>query len=136
MRRAILTVAALALIPCALLASREIGKRREVPDSVKQLMRRKLQASQKVLEGVAIKDFELIAKYAKELKEISEEAQWKVIKTNRYEIYSKDFREITDSLVSHAKDQNLDAAALDYVDLTLTCVKCHKYVREERMTRR
>ena len=30
--------------------------------------------------------------------------------------------------------ENLDACALSYVDMTLTCVKCHKYVRETRDT--
>ena len=35
-------------------------------------------------------------------------------------------------LIKNAEDRNLDAAALSYVDLTLTCVKCHKHVREVR----
>ena len=38
-------------------------------------------------------------------------------------------------LAQKARDRNLDGAALAYVDLTLACVKCHKYVREVRMTR-
>ena len=33
------------------------------------------------------------------------------------------------------KKRNLDAAALNYVDMTLLCVKCHKHVREVRRTR-
>ena len=35
-------------------------------------------------------------------------------------------------VVKSAKDKNLDGAALTYVELTRTCVKCHKYVREVR----
>ena len=38
-------------------------------------------------------------------------------------------------MAKNAKAKNLDGAALDYMDLTMTCVKCHKYVRETRMTR-
>lgn len=105
------------------------------PANVGDLMKKKLQYAQKVLEGVAVKDFDLIAKNAEELILISKEAEWKVFKTPRYEIYSNDFRRNAEALIKNAKDQNLDAAALSYVDLTLTCVKCHKYVREERMTR-
>jgi hypothetical protein len=38
-------------------------------------------------------------------------------------------------MVKMAKDKNLDGAALAYVQLTMSCVNCHKYVREIRMTR-
>jgi hypothetical protein len=104
-------------------------------DKVAELMQRKLQESQKVLAGVALNDFDKIGKHAEELIQISKVAGWRVLKTPRYEMYSNDFRRIAETLVQNAKDRNLDAAALSYVDLTLTCVKCHKYVREERMTR-
>jgi hypothetical protein len=40
------------------------------------------------------------------------------------------------ALIKNAEDKNLDAAALSYVDLTLTCVKCHKHLREKGMVRR
>ena len=39
------------------------------------------------------------------------------------------------ALVENARKKNLDAAALNYVDMTLTCVKCHNHVREIRMAR-
>jgi hypothetical protein len=107
----------------------------EPPTKVEILMKRKLAESQKVLAGVALNDFDEIAKHARELIAISKEAEWKVIKTPEYEIYSNNFRQIAGQLVKHAKDRNIDAATLSYVDLTLTCVKCHKHVREVRMVR-
>jgi hypothetical protein len=107
----------------------------EEPKKVAALMKRKLEQSQKVLEGVATGDFDKIGKHAEELILISKEAEWKVLKTPRYELYSDDFRRIAGGLVKNAKDKNLDAAALSYVELTLTCVKCHKHVREVRMVR-
>jgi hypothetical protein len=99
------------------------------------LMKRKLEQAQKVLAGIALNDFEVIGKHAEELIAISKEAEWMVLKTPKYEIYSNDFRRIADSLVKNAKDRNLDAATLSYVDMTLTCVKCHKHVREVRQVR-
>jgi hypothetical protein len=99
-------------------------------------MRRKLASSQKVLEGVALNDFDKIARHAEELIAISKAAEWRVLKTRQYELYSNDFRANADNLVRAARKKNVDAAALAYVDLTLTCVKCHKYVREVRMVRR
>ncbi len=111
---------------------------RDGPDrnKVSALMQRKLHESQKVLEGVALSDYDKIGKHAEELLDISKVAEWRVLKTPRYETYSAEFQRTAENLIRHAKDKNLDAAALAYVELTLTCVKCHKHVREVRMVRR
>jgi hypothetical protein len=132
MRMMKLVLAAVALVLVLPLLSGH-GDEKKLAD----LMRKKLENSQKVLEGLALNDFKLIARHAEELIDISKEAEWKtVIKTPQYEIHSSDFRRTAERLVKDAKEKNLDAAALTYVELTLTCVKCHKYVREVRMARR
>jgi hypothetical protein len=101
---------------------------------LRDLMQRKLKASQRVLEGIALNNFEQIARNAEELILISKDTEWKVVKTPMYELHSNEFRRNADMLVRAAKDRNLDAAALAYVDMTLNCVRCHRYVREVRMT--
>ncbi|HXG08220.1 MAG TPA: hypothetical protein VNK04_00360 [Gemmataceae bacterium] len=106
-----------------------------IAKDLSDLMKRKLEHSQKVLEGVALNDFNKIAKHADELIFISKRAEWKVLKTPQYELHSNEFRRTAEELVQKAKDKNLDGAALAYVDLTLTCVKCHKHVREVRNVR-
>ncbi len=103
-------------------------------DKVHDLMQRKLVASQKALEGIAVNDFDKVGRQADELIAVSKEVEWRVMKTPEYELYSNDFRRAADGLSSAAKDKNMDAAALAYVDLTLTCVKCHKHVRGMRKT--
>jgi hypothetical protein len=103
-------------------------------DKTKDLMKKKLQHSQKVLEGIATNDFDAIAKNADELIIISKAAEWTVLKTPEYEMYSNDFRRTCGDLAQKARAKNIDGAALAYVDLTLTCVKCHKHVREVRRT--
>jgi len=109
----------------------------EDPDEekTKALMRKKLENAQKVLEGVAMRDFSLIGKHAEELMLLSQQAEWHVMKTPRYEVCSNEFRRSVDDLIQKAKDKNIDGAALSYVEMTLACVKCHKYVREAGMTR-
>ena len=97
-----------------------------------ELMQRKLAASQKVLEGIALNDFDKIGKQADELIAVSKQTEWRVLKTPQFELHSNDFRRVADNLAQNAKDKNLDGAALNYVELTLTCVKCHKHVREKR----
>jgi hypothetical protein len=107
-------------------------KDKPVASKISELMQKKLQSSQKILEGVALNDFKTISRHAEDLIQISKAAEWRVVKTPQYEVHSNEFRRIAESLVQNAKDKNLDGAALTYVELTLTCVKCHKYVREVR----
>jgi len=99
------------------------------------LMKKKLAASQKLLEGLAVNDFEMIKQNADTLHDVSREASFKALKTPRYELYADEFQQTAEKLAKAAKDKNLDAAALAYVDLTLNCVKCHQHVREVRMTK-
>ena len=103
-------------------------------DKGDNLMRKKLDHSQKVLEGIATNDFDKISRNADELIAVSKLAEWRVLKTPQYELHSNDFRRIAETIVKEGKAKNIDGAVLAYVDLTLTCVKCHKYVREVRMT--
>jgi len=110
------------------------GREPKKDDRLHDLMQRKLASSQKVLEGLALNDFGKISKQADELIEISKQAEWRVLKTPQYELHSNDFRRIAENLGKSARDKNIDGCALNYVEMTLTCVKCHKYVRETRMT--
>src|ERR1700730_7247708 len=78
---------------------------------LRDLMQRKLKASQRVLEGIALNNFEQIAKNGEELILISKDAEWKVLKTPMYELHSNEFRRNAEGLVRAAKDRNLDGAA-------------------------
>jgi cytochrome c556 len=98
------------------------------------LMQMKLGHAQKVLEGVAVSDFDLILKHAEELDLLSRKAEWKVMQTPEYQRASDDFRRHVADLQKAARAKNLDGAALSYVQLTMSCVNCHKHVREVRMT--
>lgn len=99
------------------------------------IMQQKLGSAQKVLEGIAVKDFSMIEKHADELMILSKKAEWLVLKTPEYTRHSDDFRRNVETLGKMAKDKNLDGAALSYVQLTMNCVNCHKYVREVRIAR-
>jgi hypothetical protein len=99
------------------------------------IMQQKLTNAQKVLEGLAVKDFELIEKNADNLMLLSKKAEWMILKTPDYTRHSDDFRRNCETMIRAAKDKNVDGAALAYVQLTLNCVSCHKYVREVRVAR-
>lgn len=104
------------------------------PDPKKPtVMQRKLSHSQKTLEGLAMADFGKISAGADGLLLCVQEASWKAVSTPKYEVYSNDMIRNLESMKKAAKAKNVDAAALAYVDLTLTCVKCHTHVREEKI---
>ncbi len=99
------------------------------------LMQRKLRHAQKVLEGLAINDFTKIADNGEELLAISKLNEFKVVKTPRYATYSNEFQENVEKMITSAKAKNLDGATLAYLEMTSSCIKCHKYMREERRGR-
>jgi hypothetical protein len=102
---------------------------------LRQLMLDKLQNAQKILEALAVGDYDKMVKHADNLQQLANEAEWVAYKTKRYETHSNEFRRAAETIVRRAKDKNLDGATLAYMDLTMSCVRCHQYVREVRDAR-
>ena len=70
---------------------------------------------------------------AKALKKLSEAAEWEVAtipSATDYVMMTTDFQRHADELVKQAKAKNIDAATLAYVKLTMSCVQCHKFIRD------
>jgi hypothetical protein len=95
------------------------------------VMQRKLGHAQKVLEGLATNDFAKMNTAADGLLDCVNDETWKINETKKYLTFSNDFVHRVENLKKAAKNKNIDAAALAYVDMTLTCVKCHQYLRED-----
>jgi hypothetical protein len=105
---------------------------KEAPKRSNQvLMRDKLTHANAVLEGLTVEDFAKIGENAKMLRMISKAASWHVIGSDEYARMSRDFQEQTVDLERHAKEKNLDAATLDYLRISITCVQCHKVMRRD-----
>jgi hypothetical protein len=102
------------------------------PTGKQVLMRDKLTHAKDTLEGLSVEDFDKVAKSAEMLRMISKAASWYVFDSDEYLRMSKDFQEQASDLERHARAKNLDAATLDYVRISLTCVQCHKYMRENK----
>jgi hypothetical protein len=97
--------------------------------AMKAFMRQKLTSSQEILEGLAMEDFELIEKGARQLKVMSVAAEFMVLKDPLYAEYADDFRRTVNKMEKAAKEKRIDGATLGYLDTTMNCVECHKYVR-------
>jgi hypothetical protein len=105
------------------------------PQKVQQVMIDKLKNAKLLLEGLALADFKKIERSAEELIQLSKTAEWLVLRTPRYEVHSNDFRRAAEAVAQKARAKNIDGVALAYVEMTLSCVKCHQYVREVRDAR-
>ena len=93
------------------------------------LMQRKLDNAQNLLEALALENFAGIKEAADELNVIAQEARWKKLNTPTYNQLSSEFTAATAKVATMAEEENLDGATLGFVQLTMTCVECHKLVR-------
>jgi hypothetical protein len=94
-----------------------------------EIMRLKLVHSQGVLEGIAREDHDRIALNAQKLVQLSQSTGWYSRQTPEYEMFTLEYRRHAQSLVKAARDKNLDAATGAYMQMTVSCVSCHKYMR-------
>jgi hypothetical protein len=103
------------------------------PNESAPFMHLKLNHAQKILEGIALEDFDSIAKNAEQLGLLTQDENWMVYQTLEYRQHSSDFERIAGTLTKAAKAKNLDGAALAYMELTMSCVNCHKHTRGIRI---
>jgi hypothetical protein len=101
-------------------------------DDLSAFMKVKLRHAERVLEGLATEDYELIAKNSQAMSLLCVDEMWAVLQTPEYRERSLEFRRSVDAITEAARQKNLEAAALSYVDATMKCVSCHKYVRRTR----
>jgi len=126
MKIRILSLVIVLIVAAGLAAAMAQSKRNR---AAKEFMREKLELSQRVLEGLATEDYDLIIAKGTKLSAMSKDIDWRVFENPDYDQQSAAFRRHVDSLVKAAKDKNLDAATLAYVRVTMSCVDCHKFVR-------
>ncbi|HSF15898.1 MAG TPA: hypothetical protein VLK65_10140 [Vicinamibacteria bacterium] len=97
-----------------------------------QLMQAKAGYAHRLLDAVVQDDFETIRDQAFRLRAVAETADWRVVDTPEYTRASDAFVRATERLLDAARESNGDAAALAYMDITLQCVHCHRYMRSYR----
>lgn len=93
-------------------------------------MKKKLDYSQEILAGLATADFERIDKNAGLMKGLGKVEAFVRGRTPGYRAQYQIFQEATDELGRQAAKKNVDGAALAFTQLTISCVNCHKQLRE------
>jgi hypothetical protein len=132
-RRIALVPIVAATVAAAVLAGKAPAPAAQPPQRTRaEFMRQKLEFSKNLLEGLAMENYETIAKSAKALKLLSQAAEWEVPtipNATDYVAFTTDFQRIADDLAKQAKAKNIDGATMAYMKLTMNCVECHKFVR-------
>lgn len=104
-----------------------------VPEqTLSTFMRKKLDASTQILEGLTVEDSELIQRGANSLLEMSKAERWKLIIDSDYRQHNVEFRATVKKLADAAAKGNFDNAALQWFDTTKSCIECHQDVRRAR----
>ena len=96
------------------------------------LMQAKLSSSKKVLEGLLRRDYDSIAKAAREMKRISKATEWPRERDKVFEHFSTEFQRQCNQLESQADSLNHEGAKFTYLQMTSTCIQCHDYIRGSR----
>lgn len=109
-------------------SAQEKGKKNPVEVS----MRQKLDATSKVLEGLAIEDKELVHEGAKVLTELSKAEVWQVLTDSDYREHTQTFRSAIRRLDEAAQKSEFASAQLEWLDATKRCFDCHNHVRADR----
>ncbi len=100
--------------------------------SLGELMREKLMHAETLVGAVVLGNHVQIEQSAAEMVRLSEATTWSPLQTPEYLHHASDFRVAALSLADEARARDIDGVSLAYMEMTLSCVQCHKHVRGAR----
>ncbi len=100
------------------------------PEEPSYWMKKKMEYSEKILAGLAKADFEAIEKNAKSMNALSQIEKWVQTGSPGYQAQLAALRSANKSLMRTAQEKDVDGASLAFMQLTLSCVQCHKIIRD------
>jgi hypothetical protein len=93
-------------------------------------MRKKLDYSQNILAGIATADFDKIVENAEAMRALGKIEGFIRGRTPGYRTQLQIFEESNKEILYQATRDNVEGAALAFTQLTISCVNCHKQLRE------
>ena len=94
-------------------------------------MKRKLDYTQHILAGIASGDFDQVLKNANAMKGLGKIEAFVRGRTPGYKAQLQVFQEANDEIIRQAQKENVDGATLAFTQLTISCINCHKQLREK-----
>ena len=100
---------------------------------LKQVMRTKLNHSQRILEAVVTSNWQLLDSESRDMASVVRDPAWSSLATPEYVRYTDAFLRATDDLAEAARLRDLEGASLGFMSLTTSCVSCHRYLTRARI---
>jgi len=95
-------------------------------------MQKKLEYSKNILAGITTADFDKIVENAQSMRRLSTIEGFIRGQTSGYRTQLQIFEEAADEIIRQGQKDNVDGAALAFTQLTVSCVNCHKQLREHK----
>src|SRR5690349_11590465 len=95
-------------------------------------MKMKLQGSQNIVAGLTESDFDKILTNAQAMAFVGYLEKWNKAEMPDYKRQVSYFEFANRELIRQAREKNLEGATLAYNQLTVSCVQCHKIVRDAK----
>lgn len=106
------------------------AKQDEEATELSNFMRQKLSASNQILEGLVTDDLSKVDLGAEKLLKMSDAEHWRASNDMMYMNHSRQFRRSVETMRDKAKRKSIDGAALAWIDVTMSCIRCHEWVRD------
>ena len=100
---------------------------------IKQVMRAKLDHSQRILEAVVTSNWQLLDRESRELGQVVRDPAWSALVMPEFIRHSEAFLRATNDLTEAAKLRDLESASLGLISLTTSCVSCHRHMARARI---
>ncbi|MCG8583392.1 MAG: hypothetical protein MI757_01605 [Pirellulales bacterium] len=93
-------------------------------------MKVKLKSSEGILRGLTLGDFDLIEENAQRMSNFGRLEKIAHARNPEYQTQLRFLEHANSELIRQAKKRNLDGATLAFVQLTTSCVNCHRAIRK------
>ena len=107
-----------------------VAEDKKIDDSPSYWMKKKLEYSERILAGLASADFEEIGQSARSMSVLTRLERWVHASLPDYRAQLKIFQSANERIIHAADKEDLDGAAAGFLQLTTSCVNCHKVVRD------
>jgi len=97
------------------------------------VMREKLVHAEKILEAVVTSDWAGLETHSRALEQLTNDPRWMVLKFPEYARHSAAFVRAVQTLHTAGAQRDLEKTPNAYVNVTLQCVECHRYLARQRI---
>jgi hypothetical protein len=101
--------------------------------AVDRLMQKKLVVTQKILEAVVTSRWSDLEARTRDLEDLTNDPAWRVLTAPEYATHSNRFRLSVRALHDAAAKRDLETTPQAYVNVTLSCIECHRYLARSRI---